>query len=445
MIKKLTRREMLGLSGSLAAGSLLAGCTPAPSPEPVAEPGESAAEPVTVVVMVPREDLTEDQVAQFAASERGCEVEVVDWNLSRLFATYAAGDPPDLFLCEARDVGQYLARNLLYDLTPYFEASSVLAIGDLASVNDYFRATGPLEVGEGPRYGMCTQWSPEFTLFAYEKAFEDAGVALPGETTVLTYREIRDLAGQLAGVGVTFGYGYRADRIETVWENALAEMGLSLYSDDLAAIVLTDAEETRAVLEYTYALAAENLVPNPQNPGSGRIGDDFGQGQVALVQLGYWFAAAAESDVTAGEVTMLPAPTWSGVRRNPPVTLAGTGMAAATAVPDAAWTVFEWYHGGEPARERTRSGSGVPALESLYGSMPGETPFQQQVQRVLAEELALETGLLRVHPALDEGAIARIWEENLEGSLRGEITFDELLANVEAAVNAAIQANAGSI
>jgi multiple sugar transport system substrate-binding protein len=142
---------------------------------------------------------------------------------------------------------------------------------------------------------------------------------------------------------------------------------------------------------------------------------------------------------------MLPAPTWSGVRRNPPVTLAGTGMAAATAVPDAAWTVFEWYHGGEPARERTRSGSGVPALESLYGSMPGETPFQQQVQRVLAEELALETGLLRVHPALDEGAIARIWEENLEGSLRGEITFDELLANVEAAVNAAIQANAGSI
>ena len=83
----------------------------------------------------------------------------------------------------------------------------------------------------------------------------------------------------------------------------------------------------------------------------------------------------------AGKVTMLPAPTFYGkLRINPTIGAAGTAIAASTKNPDAAWKLFEYYHSGEPAIARAKSGWGVPALKSLYPLMPQQTAFQRQVQ-----------------------------------------------------------------
>src|SRR5207249_12277781 len=106
-------------------------------------------------------------------------------------------------------------------------------------------------------------------------------------------------------------------------------------------------------------------------------------GQVAMLQYGYWFSAMAESDITKGKTVFLPAPTWSGVRRDPTMTATGWVVSAQTKDPDAAWAVFEQYMGGKPALDRAKSGWGVPGLKSLYKEMPPQPALHQQGRRGL--------------------------------------------------------------
>jgi multiple sugar transport system substrate-binding protein len=460
-----TRREVLRLSGVLVASGLLAGCAPTPPPteeptptdvgeEPVSGPETAGEANVTIarlrdLLEDPKsrfepDDLTEEQAAQFEADNPGVTIQLLGWvEQAQLFSMVAAGDPPDLVFVQPPFVPQALARNLLYDLTPYFEASDVLDPDDLAPANDYYRAENPLEIGSGWIYGMCRDWSPDFTVFAYTQLFEDAGLEVPDDTAALTYQEVYELASQLAVIAgdrsTTFGFGYETTWMDRIWMNVLAEMGLRLYADGYTRISLTESEQARAVVEYFYDMAAERLTASPINPSpSGWAGGDFATGICALAQYGFWFGAMAESEITAGGVVMLPGPTWSGVRRNPSVNVTGMTMSATTVDPDAAWQVFEWYNGLEPAVARAESGWGVPALQSLYDLIPAGTEYEQQKRRVLQGEIALNTPPLQFDPYVGRIAV-NAWLASLERALREAITFDEMLAHVEEAINAALR------
>ena len=457
---RLTRREMLKLSGTLAVGTLLAACGPSATPEATTAPSTTAPEvteaPVTVptaaavtgnvVVMhkVQQGELTEDMVAQFEAENPGITVEAVQDDLTRFFAMYAAGNPPDLVRVQAPSVPPYLARGMLYDLTPYFEASSVLRPDDLAPANNYYKAEDPLHVGSGRLYGMCKDWSPDFTLYAYKTAFADKGITLPSETEPLTYQQAYDLGAQLAtfdGDRVTmFGFDYPDMWVDRIWMNILGEVGSLLYADDYTQIVLAGNETAQEVLQYFYNHAKDRLgAVGSINPSPNWIGDDFDKGLVGLLMYGYWFSAMAETDVTAGQVLFLPAPTWTGVRRDPTMTATGMVMSAITQVPDAAWKVFQWFNGEEPAIGRAGSGWGVPALISQYAMMPNTTPFQNQVQAVLQGELALNTPPLQFNPYLYETTVPNAWLQYLQQAVADEISFDQMLTNIEFDVNTAIQ------
>jgi multiple sugar transport system substrate-binding protein len=450
MTTRLTRREMLKLSGALVAGSVLAACAPQATPEPAEAPPEAATEapPPTaegnVVVMHDQKELTVDQAAQFQSEHAGITLEVLQYDLARFFAMYAAGNPPDLVRVQAPSVPPWLARKMLYDLTPYFQASTMLKIDDLAPANDYYKAEDPLHVGSGKIYGMCKDWSPDFTLFLYKKAFADKGLDLPSDTEPLTYQKLCELGEQLTafeGDRITmFGFDYPDTWVDRIWMNILAETGDFLFTEDYTKIVLAGSDKTKEIVKYFHDHAKDKLgavgaiIPSPS-----WIGDDFDKGLVASLMYGYWFSAMAETDVTTGQVLFVPAPTWTGVRRDPTMTATGMVMSAITKVPDAAWTAFEWYNGGQPGLDRAGSGWGVPALKSWYSMMPNETPFQQQVQKVLEGELALATSPLQFNPYLNETAISDAWLQYLEQAVSGSITFDELLINLETDVNAAIQ------
>jgi hypothetical protein len=56
----------------------------------------------------------------------------------------------------------------------------------------------------------------------------------------------------------------------------------------------------------------------------------------------------------------------------------------------------------------------------------------------LNRELALDTQPIKLNPFLSEGAVVNSWTKNLEQALKGQMTFDELVAAVENEVNAAI-------
>ncbi len=455
--EKFSRRGFLKITGAVAASTVLASCAPSAPPAPTqtaVPPTQAGPTPVPptpkpatghVVVMhkVQSGELTADMVTQFQTKYPSITVEVVEDDLTRFFAMYAAGNPPDLVRVQAPSVPPYLARKMLYDLTPYFQASAVLKPDDLAPANNYYKAEDPLHVGTGKLYGMCKDWSPDFTLFAYKKAFTDKGVSLPDDTKPLTYQEVYDLGKKLAtfeGDRITmFGFDYPDEWVDRIWMNILGETGDRLFSSDYTKIILSGNDKTKEIVQYFYNHAKDKLgAVSSINPSPNWIGDDFDKGLVALIQYGYWFSGMAETEITRDLTVMLPAPTWTGVRRNPTMTATGMVMAASTKVPDAAWKVFEWYNGEEPSQGRAGSGWGVPALKSQYAQMPSTSAFNQQVQTVLKGELDLNTSPLQFNPYLTEKTIANAWFQYLAQALTGQITFDKMLTNIEFDVNSAI-------
>lgn len=470
MSKTISRREFIHAGVFAVAGAALAACQPtSPSPQVVretvvvevektvvVEPTEAPAPTVAPLLSGPIEghvvcmhflhEFTEDQVKVFEEENPGITLEVVEADLTRFFAMYAAGNPPDLLRVQAPSIPQYLARKMLYDLTPFFEASAVLKLEDLAPANNYYKAYSPLEIGEGPIYGMCKDFSPDFTIWVYKPLFEQAGLPVPSDTEPLTYMQIADLASKLAKFegdrAVVFGYHYETGWIDRIMMNMLAEVGESIFTKDMTKLVLKDNEAAYEVAKYYYDMAVNKQCQSIINPSTtGWFGSDFTAGTLAMAQYGFWFGAMAESDVTKGGVIMIPAPMWAGQRRDLTMTATGMIMAAATKVPEAAWKVFEYYNAGQPAIDRAGSGWGVPALKSLWHLIPNSTEYEQQKLRVLQAELEVMEKIppLQFNPFLGETTVAQSWSTQMDRALLGEITFDEALTNIEEEVNAAIK------
>ena len=463
-LKKLSRRDLLKLSGPLVGGALLASCAPAATATqaPATEkPAEPTAAPVTeapvteapvakpasghVVVMHHLGEFTEDHVAAFQEANPDITLEVVDgMDPTRFFAMYAAGSPPDLYRLQAPSIPGLLARKLLFDLTPYFESSQLIDIADLAPANDYYKAESPLEIGTGKIYGMCKDFSPDCTIFANRAHFEKAGLPAPDDTKPMTYTEIMDAAKKLTIFDgermVQYGYGYDAAWIDRFWMNILAELGVNLYEAGYEKMNLTGSEDAKAVVKWFYDLAVEKVTPSPKNPSpAGWFGDDFVGAVASMAQYGFWFSAMAVGDANKDAVVMLPGPTWAGERRDPTVTATGAIVTSATQVPDAAWKVFEWYHADQPSIERAGSGWGVPALKSQWSLIPQETDFQKQAYKVLQGELELNTPPLQFNPFIGETVVSNAWNLYLDQALSGTITFDEMLTNIENDTNTAIK------
>lgn len=443
----INRRAMLKVSGVVAASALLASCAPKTTEVPTEEAPEvlaPAAPKGTVTFMHQRNEFSEDQEALFEGEHPDILVEFVEADQTRFFAMYAAGTPPDLYRCQAPFIPQALARKLLYDLTPYFEKSTLTKLDDLADANNYYKAESPLEVGKGKIYGMCKDFSPDFTVFANKAIFEEAGVPVPDDTKAMTYQEVMDVAKKITKYEgdrlVKLGYAYEAGWVDRIWMNMLAEIGKSLYTEGFDKINVAGDEDAKKVVQYYFDLAKEKVTVSPQNPSpNGWFGTDFTASILGMAQYGFWYSAMAESDTNRGSVMMLPGPTWTGTRRDCTMTATGMIMTSASQVPDAAWVLFEWYNGGQPSIDRAKSGWGVPALKSQMALIPQGTDFQKQAYKVLNAELNLKTEPIQFNPFVGETTIADAWAKNLDIALKGDISFDDMVANIESEVNLSIK------
>ncbi|HEU5014179.1 MAG TPA: extracellular solute-binding protein [Roseiflexaceae bacterium] len=427
-------------SAATSAPAAESGATSAPAESGATSAPAASGGTTKLTVMYQQNELSDDEVKQFMDKNPGITVERIDNDATKFKAMLTAGTPPDLFRTQGPVVPNLVERGIVLDLGDYFNSSSALKVDDLAPANNLY-------VYKGGRYGMVKDWSPDFNLFANKAAFEEANVPLPSTTEPLRYTDLSELAKQL-----TKREGDRTTRMG--WGNpegltmvrtlqiVLAEQDQNLYKPDFTAIALAETSQAVAFLKYVFDLAKENVIWNPLNPSPSWAGDDFVKGQVGFVQYGYWYSGMVSTtkDAAVGgdKAVFLPAPTWSGKQLNP--TISGTGMVAAKATknPDAAWKFFEYYMSGAPAQTRAKSGWGVPALKSLYPQMPQETDFQKQVQQVLQESFKYADYTLAANPYYDDTVFDTSWTSNLEQALRGSISFDQLIQNVESDVNAAI-------
>jgi multiple sugar transport system substrate-binding protein len=423
----------------------------APAPTSTPPPPQLTAGQKLVTFMYNRTEISEQEQAAFTQKNPNIQTYLVTADLVALMAMTAAGTPPDFYRVQAPDIPTFILRKMARDLTDSFKTSTVIKMDDLSEANKNYMFDEKLNVGTGKIYGMVKDWSPDLSLFMNKKIMGEAGVTVPADDTILTYDQLMDLARksqkksgdrvEILGIG-----GAMNNWLDRVMEVQLNQAGASFWDADMGKINL-QTPEAKKVLQFWHDVAKENLTFNPLNPiTTGSPSDYFVRGQVAIAQYGYWFSGRINgTDAVREDCIMLQAPKWGDKHISPTVTATGALMHTGTKVFDEAWKMYEWFHGGEQAVIRARSGWGVPGLKSLYKEMPTTTPFQQQVQKILAKELAISDTTVRYNPYINQSQQVALnsftgpWNKYLEQVLRNQMSFDQLVANLEKDVNTAIK------
>jgi multiple sugar transport system substrate-binding protein len=453
-----SRRTFLRLAGiGVASGALVACAAPAPA-QPAADAGAAVA-PASQMVEISYQmydaELTEAEIKQFMEANAGIQITRQEPDATKYFAALAAGTPPDLFRLQAPQFPLLLARKIPLNLQAYMDVSSVVKVDDLASANNYYRSSGgALEIGSGDVYGMVKDWSPDMTVWANLDAIEETGLPAPSLTEPMSYEDIRAYAEKLLKLDgdrvVQRGFDINVPWIERIWMVFLEGLGKSLFNEDFTKIDLVENEEARKAVQYHYQLAADKLSSSPISPSPSWPGQDFANGELGLVQYGFWFSGGLmlwandtiKPKIDEGRIVMLPSPTWGGVRRGPTITATGSIVTGATKHPDEAYKVFEWYNAREPADNRAASGWGVPALKSMFAKIPKEGAYRSTVWGVLEKEMEFADTTVRFNPYLqggEPGVVASLFMQFYEQALKGEMTFDDMLVKIQDETNTAIQ------
>ena len=437
----LSRRQMLKLMGVSLA---LSACAPSPAPSadaPAAGNGEAAspdAAAATVVLMYNSGEISTEELDEFTA-EYGHEVEFMETDLTKLFASLAAGNPIDCFRIYGTNSPALVARSIPLDLTDYFSNSSLVAVDELLPVNDLF-------VVDGKRYGMVKDWSPDYSIYVNKKLWGEAGVEIPEATQSLHYTEWRELSSKLTKKEgdrtLVFGTDFEPNENVLFWISTTFEKPSHLFSDDFSQVALSSNAKTMEFINFWIDWMKEGGIPGPVNPFiAGWSGQDWVQGQAATVQWGYWFSGMAQSDqVTGDDILMMRAPTWGPTYSNPCATGCGMMVTSVTKIPDVAWKMFEWFMGELPAENRAKSGWGVPGLTRLLDLMPREEAWRQHNYDMVQWEIKnTAVPVIEFSPYLTPDAFKATWAKFLEPTVKGEMTVDEMVANMESEINVAIR------
>lgn len=466
---RISRREMLKLTGaSLGATVLLVACGGGSSEESAAEPAEEvveeapeepaeeapAPEVAEVVMMYLANEISDDEIAQFNADHEDINLTRIDVDNTRFFAMYASGESPDLLRSMAPDLPQWKARNIMLELDSYFDSSSVLKADDMLAVNNYYKLNSPTEVGSGPRYGMVKDWAPDNFLWVNENTFEAAGVDAPDWSTAPSAEEVAETAKAVTVKdGETYtitGFNGHTGFIDRWWQYLTKAGGSSFWSDDFTKTNLVGNDAAVAPVAFFNDLATAGAMNSPINPSANWFGPDFVEGRSAITYTGYWFFGNLVNDpneefqalLEEGKVKAYPGMTWEGTRSNPCITAAGAIISRETKVPDASWTVFEWFMGKEPANNRAAGGWGLPGLNSLLELVPQEGTFASQVFETVQAELPHAEDILQFNPYLAGGEPAvpgQVFMDNWEQLLTDAMSFDEMIERIQSDTDVALQ------
>jgi multiple sugar transport system substrate-binding protein len=395
-------------------------------------------------------EITNADIAAFQDKNPNINIQWIVTDGPRFQAMLAAGTPPDLFRVQAPLVPQFAKRGQIKNLDSYFAQSDLIHPGDLTPANNYYKFDGKT-IGKGARYGMCKDWSPDLTVFLRTDLLKGTKVHIPGPTDAWTYDDLWDISVKLKKakkakwiLDVANSLGWIDRQVMAL----LAAKGAKpLYSADFSKMNLTNNPAAMQIFQYLYRYSQQKMDLGPENPNAdGWSGPGFVKGTVAMTQYGFWFSGQVSSDKTATANTrLLVAPTWKGGKNvDPTVTATGWVMAEATKHPDEAWTVFEWYMGGKPARDRAGIGWGVPAQQSLFDRIPQTNAFQKNAYKTLIHELPRSNVTLKFNPNLiglaDLTAAAQSYSKHLPDAVKGSLSFNKFMSNVEADTNRAIQA-----
>lgn len=397
----------------------------------------------TISVMFDPNDLSTANINKFMQLNPTIKVKFLTSNPLTLASSFAAGNPPDVV--ESAGIPttpNYAARGLMTDLDPYFASSKVLKVDDLAAINDAWRFdTSTLTQGTGPRYGMTKDWSFDYMLWFDERQFDRAGVAYPSTTTPLTYDQLLEL-----GKSLTVRQGGKIQTYGLNWTLALApvlqmiaQQGGSLFSSDLTKVDFT-TPEARKALQWYYDLGMARISNSPLDASSDWEWPLMQAKRLSIAQLGYWYGGEiiTSTDDLPEHAVLAPAPVMGTTRISTCGGAVGAWIPETSRNKDAAWKFFEFFFGGQPARDRAQSGFGYPALKSLASLQPQGKPYQQEAFEVSQREAAYFK-VLKYSPYASSDAINSALTTNMTAALQNQVSFEGMLVQLTQSINLLLQ------
>lgn len=402
-----------------------------------------AANQVTVTVMYNANEFPADYAKTFMAANPDIKLVMLETDMARFMAMNAAGNPPDIMRVNGAGIPYLVAHKMALPIDNLLKKAKYLKKADFLPVIDNFKYKGKL-------YGFVKDWSPTLIGYYNKDAFTEAGISFPSATQPMTYAQMADIARKLQKAEgdriMRRGLAFWPMDINAQLEQTLIGIGQNLYNKDGSKIVLTGNPKVKEICKFFFDLAKEKTIPSPISPSSAWEGSVFSGGGIGMIFYGYWFGAMAEGEQTKGKIGVIAAPVWDAKRPriSPSFNLVGGFISSKTKNPDATFRVFDWFFGGPPANDRATGGWGVPCQKSLLGKVATETPFSKERAVNLENELKyvkLGNSSPYIMPEIYENSMRK----NFELALKGEISFDQFLINVEKEVNKAIADNKASM
>ncbi|MCP4403223.1 MAG: extracellular solute-binding protein [bacterium] len=406
-------------------------------------PSDVAAKKITLRFMSPESGLTEAWIKLWNDANPDIQIVREDLDHAKWIADSMAGKPADLKnLGSGTEVPFFVKRGMFLDLTDYFKKSSYIKEDDIALEGcSSYRFDGEVS-GQGSWYGLPKDYNNVTAITYNKEIFKNAGVPFPSATEPMSYEEFYQLAQKLtdtSGQNVIFGTEVHGNWPFYIASDMAYMIGKKLHSDDY--LTMNEDPEIRDIWKYFLRLRQEGISSNSEHPLSGWAGPAFQAGNIAMVQLGYWFGAStAGVEGYEDKFGWAPAPVMEKGGKRVTNNLGATGVviSSRTKYPDEAFKVFEWYMGAEPGLERAETGWGIPPLKSMHGLLPEETEFDKVRKEIALEEMKyMEPPQLSSYVRVD--VYAANWNVAKQALLAGDVDLDGAVDMFYEAMNEAFE------
>jgi len=292
--------------------------------------------------------------------------------LAKLTTQFAGGRPPDVFLVNYRNYGQFASQDVLAPVQSYLDDSEVIAEGDFADpALEAFRF-------DGSELTCLPQNVSSLVVYYNVDLFEQAGVPLP--QAGWTWADFLAAAQALTGDG-RYGVGTEPSLIRVapfVWS-----AGGEVVDDPIDPTRLTfDSDAARAGLDFFLDLQTVHGVAPPEREAQSQDSEArFLAGQLGMY-LNSRKSVPTLRTIEDFEWDVAPLPVAPG--GEPATILHGDAycMAADGNVEDA-WRLVEFANSAEGQTILARSGRTVPSRTDVAQSeaflRPDEPPASAEV------------------------------------------------------------------
>jgi len=282
----------------------------------------------------------------------------------KLMTMIAGGNPPDIFRLSPDYVPTYVQRGTLEALDRYIAKSKAVNLEDFFPQVLYkYRYDGRSKtVGQGPIYGLGTDWSPDCTLFYNKDMFDKAGVPYPAGS--MSWEEFRQTARKLTtGEGRQRRFGGLAPDVLLL----VAQNGGSVFSPDGKRCLL-DSPQAAEAFQYVVDLRVKDRVmpslSDMQNSSQLQL---FQTGRLGMFFSGRYYVPILQEQIKGFKWGVAP-----GLHRKKRVNMVtgpfGWVMSSKVKQPEAAWKLMEYLAAGRCEEKLAEAGYNIPAVKKIAES-----------------------------------------------------------------------------